>query len=161
MTAATETKVCTRCKAEKPLDQFNRHSAKKDGLDSHCRECKQAASHRYYHEGGGREVSLLISKRWASTETGKRSKKASARKYGQNTSHRMKLRAKCTVKEAVERGKIPRICELSCRHCGAAAGHYHHYSYKKENRLDVIPLCTSCHHAEHKRLRDSGISIPI
>ncbi len=50
---------CSTCKELKPLSDFNRHSARKDGLDSKCRECngrrgrewyrrKQAATHRLY-----------------------------------------------------------------------------------------------------------------
>jgi len=32
-------KVCTRCKVEKPLTEFWRDKAKKDGLYSHCKSC--------------------------------------------------------------------------------------------------------------------------
>ena len=37
-----ETKVCTRCKEEKPRDSihFPLHNKKKDGLDSWCRKCR-------------------------------------------------------------------------------------------------------------------------
>lgn len=34
-----ETKVCTRCGQEKPLEEFNKDSRKRDGLASHCKEC--------------------------------------------------------------------------------------------------------------------------
>lgn len=41
-----ETKVCTKCGVEKPLDQFAKNSSKPDGLSPQCKECK----HKYYEE---------------------------------------------------------------------------------------------------------------
>jgi hypothetical protein len=41
-----ETKVCTKCGIEKPLDQFAKNSSKPDGLSPQCKECK----HKYYEE---------------------------------------------------------------------------------------------------------------
>lgn len=41
-----ETKVCTKCGIEKPLDQFVKNSNKPDGLSPQCKECK----HKYYEE---------------------------------------------------------------------------------------------------------------
>lgn len=38
------TKICTKCGIEKPLDQFPRKSESKDGYASQCKECK----HKYY-----------------------------------------------------------------------------------------------------------------
>ena len=36
-------KACTRCGREKPLDQFNRRAASKDGLSYRCKPCDVAA----------------------------------------------------------------------------------------------------------------------
>ena len=41
-------KKCTVCKEVKPLDEFNRKSAAKDGLQSACRECSHARFKAYY-----------------------------------------------------------------------------------------------------------------
>jgi hypothetical protein len=35
-----ETKRCTRCEVEKPLKQFSRKKANRDGHHSHCKECR-------------------------------------------------------------------------------------------------------------------------
>ena len=35
-----ETKTCTKCGETKPLDQFHRHHARKDGREWLCRSCK-------------------------------------------------------------------------------------------------------------------------
>ena len=41
-------KRCTICKQEKPLSEFNKNSARKDGLQTHCRECNKERSRQYY-----------------------------------------------------------------------------------------------------------------
>jgi hypothetical protein len=51
-------KRCTMCKVVKPLNEFNRHSQRRDGLQSHCRECNRARSRRYYAEN--REKHLVV-----------------------------------------------------------------------------------------------------
>ncbi len=43
-------KHCTNCKEKKPLEQFNRHSKRKDGRQSWCRACNRAAMSRHYKE---------------------------------------------------------------------------------------------------------------
>ncbi len=35
-------KRCARCRAEKPLDEFNRSPRNKDGRHSYCRDCQKA-----------------------------------------------------------------------------------------------------------------------
>lgn len=50
-----ETKVCSHCGRELPVENFNKNKAKKDGLQSVCREChKEMLAARY--DGGGRKV---------------------------------------------------------------------------------------------------------
>ena len=34
-----KTKVCPKCKVEKPLTGFHKNKARKSGTDSHCRVC--------------------------------------------------------------------------------------------------------------------------
>lgn len=41
------TKTCTKCKSDLPLDSFNKHRRNRDGLDSWCRQCKNAASRNW------------------------------------------------------------------------------------------------------------------
>jgi hypothetical protein len=44
-------KVCYRCKAEKPLDEFNKNSGKPDGLQSCCRTCTKEVNNDLYRNG--------------------------------------------------------------------------------------------------------------
>lgn len=34
-------KTCPRCKRTKPINEFNKSAAKKDGVNSYCRECQR------------------------------------------------------------------------------------------------------------------------
>lgn len=57
MTAPTITvKRCTKCGETKSVDGFNRNRAKRDGLDTRCRECKRAyyEDHREEHLSSSR-----------------------------------------------------------------------------------------------------------
>ena len=33
------TKVCSRCKRELPISEFNKNKRNKDGIDNKCRQC--------------------------------------------------------------------------------------------------------------------------
>lgn len=43
-------KLCTICKESKPLTEFNKSKAKKDGLQTHCRECSHKRFKIYYQK---------------------------------------------------------------------------------------------------------------
>ena len=41
-------KVCTKCKIEKPFDEFYKDKSKKDELDCYCKICKEKMKEKYY-----------------------------------------------------------------------------------------------------------------
>jgi hypothetical protein len=41
-------KICTICKIEKKLNEFNKNSSRYDGFQSECRECNKNKSKNYY-----------------------------------------------------------------------------------------------------------------
>lgn len=43
-------KICTRCKLDKQLSEFNKNATKPDGLQTICRICSNNRSRRYYAE---------------------------------------------------------------------------------------------------------------
>ena len=57
-TMETTTKVCSKCKVEKPFDDFSRHKSRKDGRQPHCKECYK----KYNEENSERKKELH--KRW-------------------------------------------------------------------------------------------------
>lgn len=44
MNETIKTKICTKCKIEKPIEAFFKNKDKKDGLRSNCKECVKAYS---------------------------------------------------------------------------------------------------------------------
>lgn len=44
------TKVCSRCKEEKPLGEFGKNQRKKDGLSCSCKLCERERDRRYREE---------------------------------------------------------------------------------------------------------------
>ena len=41
-------KICTKCKIARSLDQFEKNSRAKDGLNYHCKECRREAARARY-----------------------------------------------------------------------------------------------------------------
>lgn len=74
-------------------------------------------------------------------------RKANRRARFQNERH--KERATKAIERRITRGKmLPAIC-YPCSRCGKQARDYHHPSYLPEDRLNVVPLCRSCHVKVH------------
>jgi len=44
------TKVCTKCGAEKPLSEFSKHKARRDGVRATCKDCSKEYNRKYYIE---------------------------------------------------------------------------------------------------------------
>lgn len=44
------TKTCTKCKIDKPLDAFSKHSKGKHGRNTACKECKNQQARAFYAE---------------------------------------------------------------------------------------------------------------
>lgn len=43
-----KTKRCSGCKETKPVSEFSKKRSAKDGLNSHCKNCRSEKSRRYY-----------------------------------------------------------------------------------------------------------------
>jgi hypothetical protein len=155
-------KKCPDCCTDVPESNFNRNSARYDGLSSICKACSRIRyRNRYYGPKGAAErvrlkllsrrcrsnpisrakilaCSIIVGKRWVEEN------RQRVRDYHQKRSHTFKGRAMRAVNYAVRIGKLPRISTQICD-CGLPARHYHHESYRKEHWLKVIPKCLSCH----------------
>lgn len=43
-------KICCKCKIEKPLEQYNKKSSNKDGLERYCKECHREKNKKHYQD---------------------------------------------------------------------------------------------------------------
>lgn len=50
MTTEKQTKVCSHCKRELPIADFNKCAKNPDGLQYHCRECQAVLVKRIYEK---------------------------------------------------------------------------------------------------------------
>lgn len=149
-------KLCNRCKRTLSPDNFHRNRSKRDGLGTFCKECTQKLKAQYQVDHKDRVTAS--SQRWRAKnrEHARRIDKASRQRTTERKrlynrqyaiENREKRRAHGSVKEAVKVGKLPPIDTQTCVKCGQQAHHYHHEDYSR--RLDVIPLCGSCHQYVH------------
>ena len=90
----------------------------------------------------GKELRKKSHLKWSNSEKGKTTRS----KYSKKPTVRQKIYARASVYRSVKRGDIPQASTLQCDHCPNPAEQYHHYlGYKRENWLDVMPLCIKCH----------------
>ena len=49
-------KMCNKCKLKKSLDEFNRNSTKKDGLQSYCKICSNESAKKDYKDNNRKNL---------------------------------------------------------------------------------------------------------
>lgn len=135
-------KKCNQCGEVKNLSEFYREARNSDGLRGNCKECVCSRSRGWYWAHPERASANF--KRWARENPERRAA---------NQGTPQQLRARYTLKNAMKRGEItkPTTCEHCHRKIAKAKLHGHHPDYEKP--LEVEWLCTTCHSAEHMRLR--------
>jgi hypothetical protein len=88
--------------------------------------------------------------RYRNTEKGKKMLLKKWARQRKNPKHLERFRAYSAVKEAIRSGRLKPASKRKCKDCGKRASGYHHNSYKREDRLKVVPLCSPCHRVRHK-----------
>lgn len=156
------TKVCTRCKMGKSLNDFYKARRNRDGRKSWCKQCEINYSREYYQDGRGKEAKRHYDqspKGRANQKRSDSSAKGKARHARYNTSekgkayfkkarenHPGRTKARDAINNAVKDGKMPHVKTLNCFNCGKQAEEYHHYKgYNERYYLDVQPVCIICH----------------
>ena len=61
------TKVCVKCKQEKPLLEFHKNSRSSDGLHSYCKECNRAQALAHIKAEKARKALLRAAKKAAAS----------------------------------------------------------------------------------------------
>lgn len=127
-------KRCTKCKAWKPADAFGAEAGRWDGKNPKCVEC-----HAKFYAAAHEQVAV---------DDQRPSGRPGRPRPGD------KVQARQAVNRDVKTGRRPHPDTFHCVRCGHKGSdrrheYHHHMGYAAEHHLDVIPLCTTCHHEEH------------
>ena len=151
-------KVCFKCGIEKDLSEFYKHAQMKDGYLNKCKECARKdvlentfKNHEYYVAYDKKRALLphrvKAREEYSKTEAYKKSHYESTVRT--RIKYRDKYLARNKVRYAIKAGELnkPDFCSL----CGCICiPEGHHEDYLKP--LEVIWLCSACHHAVHKNV---------
>lgn len=145
------TKICTKCKEEKNLDDFRKSKRGLYGKRPECKICEKQYHLNYIRERSKkdeafREKRKEQSSKWSKLNPEKRAKIARQRNLRAKSKHPEKIKARALVNQKIRFGRMPKASDCKCIHCGEQAKHYHHYlGYDFVHRYDVQPLCIKCH----------------
>jgi hypothetical protein len=143
-------KWCPGCETELPKSTFGSNAARYDGLQPHCRTCKNASKWSQYNPARGQdpEVSARLveyQRQWRRDNPDK-AREQRRRYYAK---HRAKNIARKAVLHAVINGELTR---QPCEICGVDENiHAHHDSYEPDQYLNVRWLCHKHHMELHRR----------
>lgn len=117
------TKICSKCKQEKPLSDFHRHNRRGETHYSQCKQCKAEYKHR-------NKDKLLIRQK---------------ERRASDITLPIKQRSWNKIFYAVHVGKIekPDNCSVCGKLIGKGKIQAHHQDYAKP--FDVIWCCQDCH----------------
>lgn len=135
-----KTKQCFKCGEVKPLSEFYKHKKMADGHLNKCKSC--AKSDVSLH----RELNIEKVRAYdrARQYEPKRQQGLMAYQKRHRANNPKKYKAHTALLNAVRDGKIDR--PTKCEVCGTeCVPHGHHWSYEKENWLDVCWVCVNCH----------------
>jgi hypothetical protein len=159
-----DNKTCCSCKKAKPRSDFWKNRRTKDGLNPLCKACKKEKDKAwretpkareynrkrqqdYRSSGSGKEVE----KKYSQTEGGKFARQNAVNSWKKRNLDKRTAHQRLNYMIRVGRMKKPSECE-ECGRSGRIEGHHH--SYEEKYWYDVKWLCTTCHTAEHKRLKE-------
>ncbi len=132
----TETRLCPCCTEIKYLSDFHKDATRKDGVTSHCKECRKPAGKK---------------KRNGYKNMNNRQMEASKRYIAKYPKKRLAI---AFIRRLITKGVILPASSKKCIHCRKQAQHYHHWNgCEPINYLEIVPLCMPCHKAEHKRMK--------
>lgn len=165
-------KICNTCKQSKPLNEFSKRTASKDGLSYKCKQCtidycKQWRSnnpsyHQRWHTANAEKVCKQSKVYYTDNKKGikernKQYKRDNAKSILEYQRNRRALypkqhKANGIINNMVQRGHMQPASTHIClwHNCKEKADDYHHYlGYEKQYRRDVVPLCRLHHNRIH------------
>lgn len=137
-----ETKICSRCKIEKPVSEF--HKCKKTGYQYWCKPCHRKDNIEYAKTGYYAEYRCR-------PEVVERRKEYRT-EYRQRPAVMVKDFARSYLNNAIRDGRFNRE---PCAMCGEEQAEGHHDDYSQP--LLVVWLCAECHtelHISQRRIKE-------
>lgn len=144
-------KTCTKCLIEKPINDFSPSKRGLLGKRSQCRCCINAIHNEWIakkkkENPGWYQKRIESAVEWVKGNPEKRAKIAKRRNLKALIKNPERVSARSLVNQRVRFGRMPKASSLKCSVCGCDAKHYHHHNgYAFENRYDVVPVCVKCH----------------
>ena len=147
-----ETKMCGKCKQEKPLSEFYRRGK---SWQARCKVCQIADSRVNNRNPARRLYNKQIQtkmqkdgyfKRYYQRPEVRQRRAAQMREYRNNPALAFKHAARDALNKAKKHGKIQ---QQPCFRCGKPKTEGHHPDYNKP--LLVVWLCPECHRVEHAK----------
>ncbi len=136
-------KTCIRCRRNKPISDFYKHSETADGHLTVCKSCvKKRVKKRYYDKF--LEIQKYERRRFKNP---KRKLKLHLYQVNRRKKFPGKYRARYAVSNAIRDG---RLIKLPCSVCGNPKSEAHHADYRSP--LKVEWFCR-----KHHRMRDAGL----
>ncbi len=142
-------KHCNTCGTDKPLDDFHKRAASKDGRASLCKECQRQRDQARFSDPAVRHAH---NERCKAYQHGEGKLIAGAAKSRYHKKHAKKRKAHVMVGNAIRDGKLIR---KPCEVCDAVKTVAHHDDYDRP--LDVRWLCER-HHKEWHRLHGEALN---
>ncbi|KKM01346.1 hypothetical protein LCGC14_1795390 [marine sediment metagenome] len=138
-----DTKICTKCKQEKPVGDF---SLNRGRPRPRCKECSKAEARLYNKNGYYRNYLREYYKRPEAREQ----RKKRMIEYRTRPAVRIKNLARWFVNHEIRSGRLNR---QPCAFCGEEQGEAHHKDYTQP--LMIVWLCKACHHQVHIEMQDT------
>lgn len=150
--AMTDSKICRRCGALKPVTEFHRSQINSDGFKNSCKACRRTENAENHRRNLDRNRDRLRSymRSSAGLESGNRSSVKWQRE------NRERCRAQVALRAAVAAGKVQK--RETCAWCGSGGRiEGHHEDYAKP--LEATWLCKPCHVIADRRRMDREKSL--
>lgn len=158
------TKVCTKCKLEKPLSEFYKEVGHRDGRRSACKQCAKLAEHQYWVNNPDKKK--LKSNKYSAAH---RTKKREYDKHYSKTDKSKRTQLNCHYKRNYDL-TLGQVNEMFVKQKGCCAICGIHYS-ELHRRLDIDHnhitgnvrglLCHKCNVLMGMVLADSGEALDI
>ena len=136
-------KQCFKCNTVKPLSEFYKHPAMKDGYVNKCKECNKndVTANR------NKNIEKIRAYDRERSKNPERIKSTTEITKAWRAEDKRRGRAHSAVSHAIRSGALVR---QPCCRCGEPKSIAHHEDYDKP--LEVVWLCQPCHKQRHKEI---------